>query len=364
MHRDRSKRDAGLYNCAMSIPIKNLSIQQVEQCVHDAGLPSFRSNQILSWIYQKNVSSFQEMTNLPKAAREQFDLSYPLYKPNVVDKQLSLDGSRKYLLALHDSALVETVGLPSPDGRLTVCISSQSGCAMACAFCATGKAGLTRSLAPGEFIDQIHVVQDDYGMRVNNVVVMGQGEPFANYEATLAALRIMNHPKLLNIGARHITISTCGLLKGIVAFANEPEQFTLAVSLHAARQSVRDKLMPRLSSQPLADLKQALNEYALKTNRRFSFEYALMKGENDSEEDLAALISYCKGMLCHVNLIPLNKIDDSPITPASSSQLKYWESRLQDNGIAVSIRASRGSDIAAACGQLAYKTSRGIADRS
>lgn len=332
-----------------------MSIQQVESCVENAGLPKFRAGQILSWVYQKNVSSFQEMTNLPKAARDQFDVSFPIYTPSIVDKQISTDGSRKYLLKLHDGALVETVGLPSPDGRLTVCVSSQSGCAMACVFCATGKAGLTRSLVPGEFIDQIHVVQDDYDMRVTNVVVMGQGEPFANYDATLAALRIMNHPKLLNIGARHITVSTCGLIKSISKFSNEPEQFTLAISLHAARQDVRDKLMPRLASQPLKDLRRALNAYTEKTGRRFSFEYALMKNENDSEDDLKALIDYCKGLLCHVNLIPLNNIDDSPIKPASSNQLKYWESQLQSKGVAVSIRASRGSDIAAACGQLAYK---------
>lgn len=341
----------------MTTPIKSLSIQEVEQCVADAGLPKFRSGQILSWLYQKNASSFQEMSNLPKSARDQFDASFPIYLPTIIDKQISSDESHKYLLKLHDGALVETVGLPSSDGRLTVCVSSQSGCAMTCAFCATGKAGLTRSLVPGEFIDQIHTVQEDYGMRVTNVVVMGQGEPFANYDATLAALRIMNHPKLLNIGARHITVSTCGLVKGIYAFANEPEQFTLAISLHAARQEIRDRLMPRLSSQPLSQLRTALNIYTEKTGRRFSFEYALMKGENDSEEDLRALISYCKGMLCHVNLIPLNKIDDSPFKPASQSQIKYWESQLQANGVAVSIRASRGSDIAAACGQLAYKRS-------
>ncbi|MBR0404730.1 MAG: 23S rRNA (adenine(2503)-C(2))-methyltransferase RlmN [Eggerthellaceae bacterium] len=339
----------------MDTPIKTLSIQQLEDCVKNAGLPKFRAGQILSWIYHKNVSSFQEMTNLPQAARDQFDASFPIYMPTIVDKQTSFDGSRKYLLELNDGALVETVGLPSPDGRLTVCVSSQSGCAMACAFCATGKAGLTRSLVPGEFIDQIHVVQDDYDERVTNVVVMGQGEPFANYDATLAALRIMNHPKLLNIGARHITVSTCGLIKGINTFADEPEQFTLAISLHAAHQEVRDKLMPRLASQPLKDLRRALVSYTEKTGRRFSFEYALMKNQNDSEDDLNALIAYCRGLLCHVNLIPLNNIDDSPIKPASSNQLKHWESQLQSKGIAASIRASRGSDIAAACGQLAYK---------
>ena len=358
-HRREAQIEEGLHESGiikfMSIPIKNLSIPEVEQCVSDIGLPKFRTFQILSWLYVKNVDSFQDMSNLPKAMRDQFDVNYPLYKPIVIDKQISVDGSRKYLLQLHDGALVETVGLPSSDGRLTVCVSSQSGCAMACSFCATGKAGLTRSLVPGEFVDQIHIVQEDYGQRVTNVVVMGQGEPFANYKATLSALRIMNHEKLLNIGARHITVSTCGLIKGIVNFAEEPEQFTLAISLHSARQQVRDQIMPRLSSQPLNDLKRALYTYSAQTGRRFSFEYALMKGVNDSQEDLEALIDYCKGMLCHVNLIPLNNIDHSPIKSADTRQLKYWESQLQAKGTAASFRASRGSDIDAACGQLAYK---------
>ena len=339
----------------MIAPIKSLSMNEVEQCVKSAGLPSFRTQQILSWLYQKNVSSYDEMTNVPKAAREQFQELYPLHTPSIVDKQVSVDGSRKYLLELHDGALIETVGLPSSDGRLTVCISSQSGCSMNCSFCATGKAGLTRSLDPGEFVDQIHIIQDDFQKRVTNVVVMGQGEPFANYNNTLSALRILNHPKLLSIGARHITISTCGILKGIERFTQEPEQFTLAVSLHAARQEVRDEIMPKMSSQPLEKLRKALAGYTEETGRRFSFEYALMKDVNDKEEDLQALISYCRGMLCHVNLIPLNYIDDSPIKPVKRQVIEYWKAQLDNAGIACSIRASKGSDIAAACGQLAYK---------
>lgn len=337
----------------MSTPIKAFSIDQLTQSMKDAALPPFRSNQILDWIYVKGATSYQDMTNLPKAMREQLEETFPLHTPEVMRKQESIDGSRKYLLKFHDDALVETVGLPSDDGRLTVCVSSQSGCAMQCEFCATGKQGLTRSLDPGELIDQVNVVQSDYGKRVTNVVVMGQGEPFANYDNTLAALRIMNHPKLLAIGARHITVSTCGILRGIRKFSNEPEQFTLAVSLHSARQTVRDKLMPKVSSQPLDELKAALEAYTQKTGRRFSFEYALMKDVNDAGSDLKALTNYCTDMLCHVNLIPLNTVEDSPIKPSTRKTVQHWQEHLENAGIPVSVRASRGSDIAAACGQLA-----------
>jgi len=336
-------------------PIKDLSIEELKDCVHEAHLPAFRTQQILSWLYDKGVSSYDEMTNLPKAAREQFSLAYPLYNPDIAECQISKDGSRKYLLSFHDGALVETVALPSSDGRLSVCVSSQSGCAMGCSFCATGKQGLTRNLKPGEFIDQLQAVQHDFEQRITNVVIMGQGEPFANYDATLAALRIINHPKLLNIGARHITVSTCGIISGIKRFAKEPEQFTLAISLHSAIQRTRDKLMPALENQPLEKLRFALETYAKETSRRFSFEYALMKGLNDSDKDLNALVEYAKGLLCHVNLIPLNEIDDSPIKPVSSSKLKSWRNTLESSGIPASIRTSRGSDISAACGQLAYK---------
>ena len=339
----------------MTTPFKTLSIEELETIVREAGLSPFRASQLLDWAYSKGVRSYDEMANVPKVIREQFALAFPLHAPLVADKQVSKDGSHKYLLEYHDGTVVETVGLPSSDGRLTVCCSSQAGCAMGCAFCATGKNGLTRNLACGEIVDQVLMVREDFQQPITNVVVMGQGEPFANYDAVLAALRMLNHHKLLNIGARHITVSTCGLISGIERFSAEPEQFTLAISLHAARQNVRDALMPAVKNQNLDSLRHALEDYAQKTGRRFSFEYALMQGVNDSEEDLKALVDYCRGLLCHVNLIPLNEVEGSAFKPVGKKRTEYWNAQLESAGIAVSTRMSRGADIAGACGQLANK---------
>ena len=339
----------------MDTSIKSLSLEEFQNVIEEAHLPAYRSKQILSWIYEKGIESYDEMTNVPKSVRSQLADSYPLNPLRLVERLESRDGSRKYLCECADGALIETVGLPSPDGRLSVCISSQSGCAMGCVFCATGKAGLTRSLFPGELVDQVLLVQKDFERRVTNVVVMGQGEPFSNYDAVLAGLRILNHQKLLAIGARHITVSTCGVIPGISKFAREPEQFTLAVSLHAARQEVRDRLIPSMKTQTLEKLRRELSSYTETSGRRFSFEYALMQGINDSDDGLAALVEYCRGLLCHVNLIPLNKIEGSPFHPVSMQTMNRWSEQLERNGVACSIRKSRGSDIAAACGQLAAK---------
>ena len=341
----------------MNTPIKDFSIHELEQALKDASLPKFRSHQILEWLYNHHAKSFEEMSTLPKNMREQLASLYPLHNLELAGRQVSKDATRKYLFRLYDGALIESVGLPSSDGRLTACISSQSGCAMNCSFCATGKNGLTRNLSPGEFVDQIKHIEDDFNQRVTNIVVMGQGEPFANYDNLVAALQIINNPKYLNIGARHITVSTCGMLDGIERFSNEKEQYTLAISLHAAQQDVRDKLMPAMRKQPLPKLRETLKRYIAKTNRRVTFEYALMLDTNDSMDDLKALIDYCSGLLCHVNLIPLNEIDGSEYRPVSRATVREWNDTLQKNGIASSIRLSRGSDIAAACGQLASKAS-------
>lgn len=337
----------------MGKPIKSYSLHGLEQLAADLRLPRFRAMQIAEWLYRKGARDYSSMTNLPVAMRDNLATSHPIMFPTVESVLASYDGTKKYLLSYEGGALAETVALPAADGRLTVCCSSQAGCSMACAFCATGQNGLTRSLEPGEIVDQLLVVQDDFGQRITNIVMMGQGEPFANYENVLAALRIANHPKLLGIGARHIAISTCGIIKGIRRLAEEPEQFTLAVSLHSAIQEKRDELMPSMRGNDLFALKNALGEYVEKTGRRFSFEYAIMKDINDSDEDLSALIAYCRSLMCHVNLIPLNSIEGSSFRPVSVARMGDWRAALERAGIQATIRQSRGGDIAGACGQLA-----------
>ena len=252
------------------------------------------------------------MTNLPAKLRTQLSEEYPLYVPSVLEEAVSNDGTHKLLLEYHDGVCVETVAIPSRNGdRLTVCFSTQAGCPMACSFCATGKEGLTRNLTAGEIVDQIVTVQRLMGRRVTNVVGMGQGEPLLNYDNVLSALRIIKDEKGLGIGARHICISTCGIIPGIDRFTEEPEQFTLAVSLHAARQDVRLELMPKTSGFPLPKLKQS-----------------------------------------HINLIPINSIPESPYKPSASRTIDKWIAETGRHGIETTLRDSRGSDIAGACGQL------------
>ena len=226
---------------------------------------------------------------------------------------------------------------------------------MACSFCATGKEGFTRNLTPGEIVDQIMLAEDDMGMRVTNVVGMGQGEPFLNYDNVLAALRIMNSPDGMGIGARHITVSTCGILAGIEKWAKEPEQFTLAISLHAAVQSTRDELMPRVANQNLVYLKRELMNYVSEARRRVTLEYIMISDITDTEDHLRALESFCDGLLCHVNLIPINSIDKSPYKPCSKKKLHHFVDELARKGTEATIRNSRGADIDGACGQLKNK---------
>ena len=338
----------------MKTSIYTLSRNRLLSLVKEAGQPAFRGKQLYEWLYVHYVDSFDEMSNLPKALRQKLEADYSLIKPSVFHKAVSFDGTRKYVFQLEDGALIESVGIPSGKNneRLTVCFSTQVGCAMQCQFCATAKEGFTRNLSIGEIVGQILLVQEDFQQRVSNIVGMGQGEPFANYDNVLEAIRILNDPKGIAIGARHITISTCGLFPGIERFSQEPEQFTLAISLHAALQNKRDTLMPRVANMPLSGLKETLQHYTTVINRRVTLEYLLINGVNDSEEDLKALTCFCTDLLCHVNLLPLNNIDDSPWKPSGQSVANHWISTLMGKGIETSMRQSRGSDIDAACGQL------------
>ena len=331
--------------------IRSLTPDDLSALVSELGQPSFRAKQLTEWIFDKQALSFDEMTNLPKSLREALATRYTFAIPTEVTRQISRDGARKYLLQFPDGVAVETVGMPSR-GKLAVCISTQAGCGMGCAFCATGLAGLTRSLSAQEMVDQVIHVARDFGERVTSVVFMGQGEPFANYDATVQALRLLNAEHGLNIGARHLTVSTCGIIPGIRSFAKLPEQFTLAISLHSAVQSTRNQLMPGVKKYTLPRLHEALQLYTSQTGRRPTYEFAMIEGVNDTEPEMRALCDFCEGTLCHVNLIQLNDIPDSPFKPSSEKKMEDLQRRLQTRGVETTIRNSRGSDIDAACGQL------------
>lgn len=352
----------------MSTSIYSYNISNIQSLLEGLDQPRFRAKQLITWLYRDGVTSYDQMTNLPASLRATLKDLYPLIPLKTVDKQTSLDGTRKYVFECSDGTQIEAVGIPSftkketknEPKHLTVCFSTQAGCAMQCAFCATGEEGLSRNLSSGEMVAQILAVQEDFGCRVTNLVSMGQGEPFHNYDAVLDALCFLNSKNGLKIGARHITISTCGIIPGIKKLADEPYQFTLAISLHSAIQSQRDNLMPRCANMPLSDLKNALRFYTAKTGRRVSLEYLMIRGVNDTDESLKALSEFCSDILCHINLIPINQIDGSEFIPSSKDTLSHWVSALQRSGKECTIRNSRGADIDGACGQLKNKLQKSI----
>lgn len=323
--------------------------------------PSFRVNQVFEWVYGKEVDDFSLMTNLPNELISILSETFVITAPKLYAGQASNDGTQKFILE-YESGIknqkpicVECVAIPSLDknsNQLTVCISSQAGCPMACEFCATGKQGFVRNLYCGEIIQQVLFIQKELNKKVSNIVVMGQGEPFLNFDNTIDALKLINQKKIIGIGSRKITLSTCGIVPGINKFTNIDKQFGLAISLHSAIQEKRNSLMPGVKNYTLAQLKNAIVNYSKKTNRRPTFEYLLIKGINDTEEDLKALINYCKGMLCHINLINLNTVPYSKLQPSSRQTSRHWAEKLKSYSIETTIRNSRGADIDAACGQL------------
>ena len=331
--------------------IRDLTYAELAEIVSSCGQPAFRTKQLHEWISVKNVCSFEEMTNLPKTLRAALEEEYCFNTPKEIVKQVSRDGSCKYLLEFSDGVSVETVGMPTRN-KLSVCVSTQAGCGMGCAFCATGLSGLARSLTAREIVDQVLHVSQDFGERVTSVVFMGQGEPFNNFDNVLEALRTLNDPEGLAIGARHLTVSTSGIIPGIRRFADLPEQFTLAISLHSAIQSTRNQLMPGVKKFTLPRLHEAIQLYVEKTGRRPTYEYAMIDGINDNNPEMNALVEFCEGTLCHVNLIQLNNIENSPLKPSPISKVEELQRRLSKHGVETTIRNSRGGDIDAACGQL------------
>jgi 23S rRNA (adenine2503-C2)-methyltransferase len=321
------------------------------------GEPAYRARQVMDWIYGKGVYTFAEMTNLPVALRNRLAQSARIAVPAVVAVQKAADGTRKYLLQLDDGEQVEAV-LISERERLTVCLSSQVGCAIGCALCATGLGGLVRNLTAGEIVGQVLSVQRDAGKRLTNVVLMGMGEPLANYGQVMAALKLLNHPVAVGLGARRFTVSTAGVVPGIRQLAREPLQVNLAVSLHAADDRLRDLLVPINRRYPLAKLLAACQEYIELTGRRITFEYVLLAGVNDSVSQAGQLGRLLVGMLCHVNLIPVNPVSEAGYHRPDDAVTKQFLRALRRHGIEATLRKEKGAGIDAACGQLRVRQMR------
>ncbi len=335
-----------------TVDIKSLYEEELKHELKVLGLPTFRAKQIFEWLHVKLVSSYDEMTNLPKDLRETLKGKYPITALEQADALHSEnDGTVKYLFRLADDRVIESVLMKYHHGN-SVCISSQVGCRMGCKFCASTIGGKERDLLPSEMLDQIYQIQAISGERVSNVVVMGTGEPLDNYDNLIRFLRLITNEKGLNISARNITVSTCGIPEQIRAFAEEGLPVTLALSLHAPNNEIRKQLMPIASKYNLKDVMDAFLYYYEKTGRRLTFEYSLVNGINDEEMHAKELSKLVRGMNCHVNLIPVNPIKERDYRKSDSSKIQNFKNILEKNRINVTIRREMGTDINAACGQL------------
>ena len=342
----------------MTNHLRSMTLQELGEVLKELGQPAFRAKQLFSWLH-KGVTSFDQMTNLPQALRESLEEKYPLLPPQVVRKQESQkDGTIKYLWRLHDGNCVETVLMRYHYGN-TVCISTEVGCAMGCAFCASTLGGLVRRLEAREILEQVLFTQLDSGQPISHIVLMGIGEPLDNYDNVLRFLHLVNSPEGMNISMRHISLSTCGLVPKILRLAEEKLQLTLSVSLHAPNDQVRNTIMPVNKAYPVEALLDACRKYYEITGRRISFEYAMIDGVNDTVEAARELISRLKGMSAHVNLIPLNHVEESPLKPSTKQAVARFQALLEDAGIPATVRRSLGGDIDASCGQLRRKYTLG-----
>lgn len=334
--------------------LKSMTLAEMQAMMKELGEPAFRAKQLFVWLH-KGVTSFDGMTNLSKPLREKLAERYYITAPRVVRRQESKkDGTIKYLWELSDGNCVETVLMRYHHGN-TVCISSEVGCPMGCAFCASTIGGLVRRLRPSEMVDQVLFTSLDSGLEISNIVLMGIGEPLDNYDTVLRFLELINSPDGMNIGMRHISLSTCGLVPRIDRLAEENLQLTLSVSLHAPDNETRSKIMPVNKRYPLEELIPACRKYYEKTGRRISFEYAMIRGMNDTKEHGDQLIRLLRGLPCHVNLIPLNHVDESPLQPSLRQTVQAFQKQLEDSGITATVRRTLGSDIDASCGQLRRK---------
>ena len=317
----------------------------------------FRQKQLVEWLYCKGASSFDEMSNVPKSLKDGLKGEFSCVPSKIVSSKGSADGSCKHLIELCDGQTIECVAILAKGhkDKLTACVSSQVGCTMGCCFCATGKLGFVRNLGFGEIVEQVMLIEREHDKKVSNIVVMGQGEPFLNYDNVIIALDILNTFKPYEIGARKISISSCGIISGIERFSTLNKQYRLAISLHSADQDTRNVLMPGLRKQNLKSLRKALLKYQEATGRRISIEYIMIKDINDTEKQLDALYEFLMGIKAHINLIPYNKVKGVDFKPSTRETLSNWENFFKSAGIGINIRESKGAEVFGACGQLANK---------
>ena len=334
--------------------LKSQTLPELAGIFKELGQPQFRAKQVYTWLH-KGVRSYDEMTNLPKALRETLEERYPICPPEVVRRQESQrDGTIKYLWRLSDGNCVETVLMRYHYGN-TVCISTEVGCRMGCAFCASTLGGLVRRLEPQEMLDQVLFTQVDSGLPISHIVLMGIGEPLDNFGNVMRFLELVNSSEGMNISMRHISLSTCGLVPKIDELAQKKLQLTLSISLHAPNNEIRNRIMPVNKAYPIEQLLDACRRYYQATSRRISFEYAMIRGVNDSPENARELLERMKGLPAHFNLIPLNHVEESPLQPSTRASVASFQKILEDGGIPTTVRRTLGGDIDASCGQLRRK---------
>ena len=336
----------------MKKDIKSMTVDEIKKELLEMEEKPFKAAQIYSWLHKHNVDSFEEMTNISKDLRLNLEKNYDIYTCAIEKKLVSVyDDTVKYLFRLNDGELIESVVMKYKYGY-TICVSSQVGCRMGCNFCASGIAGFIRNLTPSEILSQIYVAQKDLSVRISHIVMMGVGEPLDNYHNVIRFLRIISDENGLNIGMRNISLSTCGVVSGIYKLMDEKLQLTLSISLHAPNDEIRSKTMPVNNKWNIDTLLKACKAYIKETNRRISFEYAMISGVNDSDECARELAGKLKGMLCHVNLIPVNSVKERDYRKSNRDRILSFIKILEKNGINATVRRTLGSDINASCGQL------------
>lgn len=356
MEQEKATRNEATENTAKK-SIYSLQLEELKDWLKEQGEKPFRAEQIYDWLYKKRAASFEEMSNLSKPLRDKLQEHFVLTNLSTIIQQTSSDGTIKFLFEMQDGVSIETVLMRHEYGN-SVCVTTQVGCRIGCTFCASTLGGLKRNLEAGEIVAQVVKVQqalDETDERVSSIVIMGIGEPFDNYDNMLSFLKIMNHEKGMNIGARHITVSTSGIIPKIYQFADENMQINFAISLHAPNTELRSRLMPINRAYKLPDLMDSVRYYVNKTGRRISFEYGLFGGVNDQVEHAEELAQLVKGLKCHINLIPVNYVPERDYVRTPKSQIFKFERTLRDRGVNVTIRREQGHDIEAACGQLRAK---------